>query len=147
MLCNTCHKEKKADDFSFKNQKQQVRKKICKACHSLYRKQHYLQNKEKYITKAKSWNKKQKEILATYLFEVLSKSACIDCNENDVIVLDFDHLNNKRFGIAEMYRNSYSLNAIQEEIKKCVVRCANCHRRKTAKDIGYWKLKMTKINN
>jgi hypothetical protein len=67
--------------------------------------------------------------------------------KNDVIVLDFDHLNNKRLGIAEMYRNSYSIETVKEEIRKCVVRCANCHRKKTAKEIGYWKFKISKLNN
>jgi hypothetical protein len=146
MLCNKCHEKKNIENFSFKNKEKKIRKKICKDCHSLYRKKHYLQNKEKYIAKAKSWNKKQKEILANYLFEVLSNSACVDCNEKDVVVLDFDHLNDKQLCLAEMYQNSYSLDAIKKEIKKCVIRCANCHRRKTAKEIGYWKLKMTKVN-
>lgn len=145
MLCNKCKKEKSLDNFSFKNQKKGLRKKICKECHAIYRKQHYLQNKEKYLAKAHKWNKKQKEILANYLFKVLSQAECVDCKEKDVIVLDFDHTNNKKFGIAEMYRNSYSLSAVEEEIKKCVIRCANCHRRKTAKEIGYWKFKMSKI--
>ncbi len=46
-----------------------------------------------------------------------------------------------------MYKDNHSLDAIKEEVKKCVVRCANCHRRKTAKEIGYWKFKMTQLNN
>ena len=147
MPCNKCHKEKGPEDFSFKNKEKNLRKKICKDCHSLYRKQHYLQNKKKYIAKAHKWNKKQKEILGKYLFDILSESKCIDCREKDIIVLDFDHVTNKRFGIAEMYRNCYSLKAVEDEIKKCVVRCANCHRRKTAREIGYWKFKMREINN
>ena len=146
MLCNKCYKEKESENFSFKNKEKNVKKKICKDCHSLYRKQHYLQNKDKYIEKAQKWNKKQKEILGEYIFHVLSESKCADCNEKDIIVLDFDHLNDKRFGIAEMYKNSYSLTAVKEEIKKCIVRCANCHRRKTAEEVGYWKFKKSELD-
>lgn len=147
MLCNKCKKEKSVSDFSFKNKDKGIRKKICKNCHTAYRRQHYLQNKDKYLLKAHSWNTKQKEILAEFLFKKLSQSQCVDCGEKDIIVLEFDHLNNKKFGIAEMYKNSYSLHAVEEEIKKCVVRCANCHRRKTAKDIGFWKFRMLEITN
>lgn len=139
MLCNKCKLEKVITDFSFKNRVAGVRKTICKSCHSLYRKAHYLENKEKYILKAHKWNTKQKEILSQFIYDRLSKSECIDCREKDIIVLEFDHQNNKKLGIAEMYKNKYSIEA---ELNKCVVRCANCHRRKTAKAIGYWKLKM-----
>ncbi len=143
MLCNKCQKYKYITEFSFKDKKKNIRKKICKDCHSLYRKEHYLQNKDKYIAKARNWNRKQKEILSKYLFDRLSKSQCIDCNEKDILVLEFDHLQNKKLGIAEMYKNRYSLQKVEEEINKCVIRCANCHRRKTAKETGFWKFKMT----
>jgi hypothetical protein len=144
MLCNKCHTEKPVDNFSYKDRDKGLRKKICRNCHSLYRKQHYLQNKDKYIEKANKWNTKQKEVISKYLFAKLSKSQCLDCGENDIIVLEFDHINNKKIGIAEMYKNSYSLRAIEEELNKCEIRCANCHRRKTAKESGFWKLKMSK---
>lgn len=136
-------KEKGLDDFSFKNKIKNKRRKICKTCHSLYRKQHYLQNREKYLEKALRRNKKQGEVIAKYLFNILSKSQCIDCEKKDIIVLKFDHIKNKQFGIAEMYQKRYSLAAIKKELRKCVVRCANCHRRKTAKDVGFWKFKIS----
>ena len=31
-----------------------------------------------------------------------------------------------------------------DEIKKCVVRCANCHRRKTASEGNHWKILLLK---
>ncbi len=56
---------------------------------------------------------------------------CIDCGESDFIVLDFDHRpgTNKRFTIGGT--NYHSLEVIKEEIAKCDIRCANCHRRIT----------------
>ncbi len=142
MLCNKCLEEKDISDFSFKKQDKNLRNKICKLCHSEYRRHHYLKNKEKYILKARRWNFKQKEVLSKYLYDILSQSHCVDCGEKDIIVLEFDHTNNKKHGIPEMYKNRYSLNAVENELKKCVVRCANCHRRKTAKEKGFWKFKM-----
>ena len=61
----------------------------------------------------------------------LSEHRCCDCGETDPVVLEFDHLTDKSFGIAGglRYRNWASVLA---EIEKCEVVCANCHRRRTA---------------
>lgn len=58
---------------------------------------------------------------------------CKDCgyNKHDV-ALDFDHIDPslKSFSIGrELTRNS--IKNIMNEIRKCVVRCSNCHRIKS----------------
>jgi hypothetical protein len=67
------------------------------------------------------------------LLEFLSLKSCIDCGENDPIVLEFDHKSpNKKFKqISSMLSGHYSWDSVLKEIKKCEIRCANCHRRKT----------------
>ena len=67
------------------------------------------------------------------LLEFLSVKSCIDCGENDPIVLEFDHkrLNKKFKQVSDMLSGHYSWSSILKEIKKCDIRCANCHRRKT----------------
>ena len=67
------------------------------------------------------------------LFGFLSQQKCIDCGENDPIVLEFDHTNqNKKFKqISTMLSGHYSWESLSREIEKCEIRCANCHRRKT----------------
>jgi hypothetical protein len=52
------------------------------------------------------------------------------------MVLEFDHLRDKCFNIGEAlpYRNWASVLA---EIEKCEVVCANCHRRRTARQLGW----------
>lgn len=139
MLCSKCQKEKSFEEFSFRDRSRGVLHKMCKLCHTKYRRRHYLQHKEKYIEKASRWNRKQRDVLRLYIFEKLSKSACIDCGEKDIVVLDFDHISGKRLGISLMFKNRYSIAAIKEEMQRCVIRCANCHRRKTAREFGHWK--------
>lgn len=139
MLCSKCLREKSVVDFSFRDRKRGVLHKMCKLCHTKYRRQHYLQHREKYIKKASRWNRKQRDVLREYIFKKLMESACIDCGEKDIVVLDFDHISGKRLGISLMFRNRYSVAAIKEEMQKCVIRCANCHRRKTAREFGHWK--------
>lgn len=67
------------------------------------------------------------------LFEYLSTKKCIDCGENDPIVLDFDHrIPSEKFKpVSIMLSGHYSWKSVEKEIQKCEIRCANCHRRKT----------------
>ncbi len=88
------------------------------------------------------WNKRQKEVLIQYLFQKLSNSKCVDCGEKDILVLDFDHIKEKEFNIAVLFKKRCAIKTLEKELNKCEVRCANCHRRKTAKEIGSWKYKM-----
>ena len=69
----------------------------------------------------------------------LSENPCVDCSEADIVVLQFDHLYDKKFNVAQMVF-SHGLEKLQEEVTKCEVRCANCHTRKTARDFGWTKL-------
>jgi len=76
-----------------------------------------------------------------FLRDYLIGKSCIDCGESDPIVLEFDHFENKKENIAILIQNS-SIERIKLEILKCKVRCANCHRRKTAIEFGYYKTKI-----
>lgn len=55
--------------------------------------------------------------------------------------MDFDHLDQstKRNSVCLMATIRYSLNAIQQEIDKCRLLCALCHRRHTAHQLGWGK--------
>ena len=67
------------------------------------------------------------------VLEFLSSKECVDCGEKDPIVLDFDHSGSKeKFkDVSRMLSGHYSWESVLKEIRKCEIRCANCHRRKT----------------
>lgn len=68
----------------------------------------------------------------SYIIEYLLNHKCVDCEETNLLVLDFDHRSgDKRHDISQFPTNNSSLRSLIEEIDKCDVRCANCHRRKT----------------
>jgi hypothetical protein len=71
--------------------------------------------------------------------EHLALSGCADCGEPDPQVLDFDHVGTKTGNVMRLARNEVSLDRLREEIARCVVRCANCHRRRTASVGGYYR--------
>jgi hypothetical protein len=71
-----------------------------------------------------------------YLVEFFREHPCIDCGEIDPLVLEFDHLGDKNFNIAHGLRDR-NWQTVLDEIAKCDVVCANCHRRRTALRAGF----------
>lgn len=136
--CSHCRKEKLLDDFNFRNKAKGTRQYQCKDCSRLYVRSHYERNREYYLEKAYQRNKKIREEIRAYIWSYLDSHPCVDCGEVDPIVLEFDHISDKVVEISRMHRN-YSLPRVKKEIEKCQVRCANCHRRKTAKERGWNK--------
>ena len=65
------------------------------------------------------------------LSEIKEASGCTDCGVKNPIVLDFDHLKDKRYNVSRMIHDGFSWAAIKKEIAKCEVVCANCHRVRT----------------
>jgi hypothetical protein len=77
-----------------------------------------------------------------YLLEFFKTHPCVDCGERDPVVLEFDHLRDKSFAIGpSLSRRGWQ--DILDEMKKCEVVCANCHRRRTAKRRGSLRAVLT----
>lgn len=74
------------------------------------------------------------------LYKYLEKHPCVSCGESDPIVLEFDHLqqSGKIIAISNAVCNGWSWKRIAAEIEKCQVLCANCHRRRTAIQLGWY---------
>lgn len=72
-----------------------------------------------------------------HLADYLRQHPCVDCGEDDPIVLEFDHLGDKTDSLARMVRNNVTFARLDEEVAKCEVRCANCHKRRTAVQFGW----------
>ncbi len=54
------------------------------------------------------------------------------CGETDRDVLDFDHVvGDKTAHVSDLLHGRFSLTTLKAEVEKCVVRCANDHRRIT----------------
>jgi len=77
-----------------------------------------------------------------YLIQFFAAHPCVDCGETDPVVLEFDHLRDKAFAIGPALSQK-NWNSILEEIEKCEVVCANCHRRRTARRRGALRAVLT----
>lgn len=99
-----------------------------------YHKTHYQKYKEHYKKKAKQRNKAARERKRAIL-HVAKSRPCSDCgNTYPPCVMDFDHINKatKKFDVGRGAGNSGVTEKIfLEEIAKCDLVCANCHRIRT----------------
>lgn len=119
----------------------------CKECSRTYVKNHYNKNLKYYLEKARKRNKMIKDIGTSYLGPYLLSHPCIDCGEKDILVLEFDHRDRtiKISEIRNIIQRGGTLEKVKNEVEKCDVRCANCHRRKTEKENNSWKLKYAPV--
>ncbi len=72
------------------------------------------------------------------LWDYLADNPCADCGLGDPRVLEFDHRERggKVQSVTWMAHRGLAWERIQVEIAKCDVRCANCHRRRTAQQFS-----------
>lgn len=88
---------------------------------------HYRSNREYYLNR----NRKQRNSIAIFVRTLKEGKLCTDCGlPHPPWRLDFDHLRDKKFDIAAMISLG-SRRLILEEVAKCEVVCANCHRDRT----------------
>jgi hypothetical protein len=136
--CSRCKESKPIDDFTPKGSRG-GRDCYCRPCRGAYGQEHYEKNKRRYIEQTRVRNDKYFRERVLFLLNYFKTHPCTDCGETDPVVLDFDHLRDKKFEIASgiHYR---AWKKVLEEIAKCEVVCANCHRRRTAQRRGALRL-------
>ena len=134
--CSKCKAPKPLKEFSPHVGKSDGKQPWCKSCVRESNNKRYKENpKPTYVRKRASVKRNQERVL-----DYLKSHPCVDCGEDDVVVLDFDHVKGKkRITISKAIRFGYSWETIIKEIAKCVVRCANDHRRKTAREQKFFR--------
>lgn len=105
----------------------------------------YLRKKAEYRLKDKVRRRKTRQIYYDYLLTL----SCEECGENHPACLDFDHIDPTTKvgkGVGSLVRTNV-WNKVKEEIDKCRVLCANCHRKRTAEQFDWYSdLKDTKAD-
>lgn len=123
-----------------------------------YRKEYYQKNKKRIIKQHKAYAAKDPERWKKYRHDWYLKNRkymlahmaicreevrkfirkkkdvpCTDCLKRyPYYVMDFDHLRDKKVAVGSML-NQLTIDRVADEIDKCEVVCANCHRIRTHK--------------
>jgi hypothetical protein len=134
--CSRCKEEKPTEDFAWRRRAKGQRDTYRRPCRSAYHREHYQANKQRYIDAAARRRKAQLQERFIFLMAYFRNHPCVDCGENDPIVLEFDHLQDKKFAISAGIRNRNWADVL-DEIAKFEVVCANCHRRRTIMRGGF----------
>ena len=97
-----------------------------KAMHALYSAAHYQKNKATIVAATKKNKKAKREEWRAFKATL----QCARCGENHPSALDFHHEipAEKEHSINNLCRVG-AYRKIREELKKCIVLCANCHRK------------------
>lgn len=121
--CNTCYIDFPDEEF----QKKSAR---CSECRKIYRRKYYENNPTYYKKKARAYAKKNAQIYAN----IKASTPCMDCNNTfPSECMDFDHVRGVKLGNVSKWGPNGSTRKLAEEIAKCELVCANCHRIRTKK--------------
>ena len=88
--------------------------------------EYYIENKEKYKKRNKESRKRNKEYVNDYK---IKNGGCARCGYNKhPCAIDFHHEDSKKENISRLVKSAASIETIEEEISKCILLCAICHR-------------------
>ncbi len=106
----------------------------CKNCMKVRGRSYYYQTRERQLELVKIRRKRYVEERREFVYK-LKKKPCIDCGKiYPPWVMDFDHREGtiKVSSIGGIHNGRlWSFKKIEEEIEKCDLVCANCHRQRT----------------
>ena len=135
--CIVCGQSKPVGEFYFVEARQRYHV-YCKTCKRAYNRRHYITNKDHYVRNVMRKKAGRLDANRRLVWGFLLGHPCVDCGEPDPIVLEFDHWDpGLKTTSVSLMLSDYTWPRIQVEIAKCEVRCANCHRRRTARQFGW----------
>jgi len=139
-ICGSCNKQLPISEYHKQKSNKTGYQHYCKVCVISKIKDRYALKKDHVVKNNMSNNESIKDRNYAFVKRYLQRfGVCKDCGHKDIRVLEFDHVRGKKYkGVKHMCGLTASIQAIKEEIRKCEIRCCNCHRIKTAADLG-WK--------
>lgn len=140
-VCFMCKILKPKEEFYKKSDHSTGYSTYCKICASKMQKESYAKNREHHLERARQWRKEPHNNILEYArhkthlqlgIEAITeakKNGCSICGYNKCIAaLDFHHTNDSPKKTAVSKMRNHNISKLKEEISKCIVVCANCHR-------------------
>ncbi len=143
MTCSRCKKQKILWAFAtFKSRSGEPRRRgVCKDCRGINAKNKFAAYQEyrREYNKRNRGKKKSKDAIRrakakAYVNAIKERTACADCHRKfPAVCMDFDHIKAKVRSVANLVGGAYRIELIKEEMSRCELVCANCHRIRTKK--------------
>lgn len=140
-ICIRCGEPRKITEFQLRSIPSGKRRNICIYCNRIYATNFAKELRRKakldgVKTGSSISRKKTRLIHQKKIFEFFKTHPCVDCGESNPLRLTFDHVRGKKLFTIANKISQYKWETIEEEIKKCDVRCANCHSSRTMQQNG-----------
>lgn len=140
--CCSCEDLKPLEEYHRYTRSKDGRGAMCKSCTKQRNASYYKNTPEKNGARRAAASRLIEEA-QVFVFNYLLENPCVDCGETDPVVLEFDHVSGeKSMAVSVMVCRGTSIRKISEEISKCNVRCANCHRKATAQRGNWFTFRM-----
>ena len=125
--CSKCGKELPLSEFRFRNKAQGKLHSQCKECEKQRDKIHYQESKAR--RDAVTATALAQKNINLEIVNNFKKQGCAKCGEKRIYVLDCHHIDpSQKVSSLNYMIKSNSEFGVRQELKKCIVLCANCHR-------------------
>lgn len=126
--CGNCSTDKPVSEFNKNSRKSDGLQTQCRPCTKISNNASYKVSAKRRTT-IKDRNRSVAKHNRLFVTRYKRFCGCKLCGEREPVALDLHHLNpdEKDDEVARLMR--YGLKVLKAEIRKCVVLCANCHRK------------------
>lgn len=138
-LCTRCGENKPISEFGKNSSRADGLQVHCKSCRKITNHDYYTRSSDEQNPKRAAWKEVRTAENSEYLMKYLQDHPCVDCGTTDLRVLEFDHVRGTKFKNISSMRYWATLQAVKDEVDKCDVRCANCHRIVTYERAGTYR--------
>ena len=122
--CTKCGELKPASEYNKKKSRLDC---YCRECNKIRQREWYSANRTKKVAYSKARMKVIRKKVKVWIESIKQCRGCAVCDEGCAACLDFHHPGEKEFSICQ--RRDVSLARVMSEVAKCILLCANCHRK------------------
>lgn len=123
--CTRCKQTKSVKDFNNSRYRKEGTRAHCKTCEREQARDFYHKNSDIYKKRARVYGKRLRAHLFEFTNQLKVERGCAFCHERTLCVLDFHHYIKGR----PIGWSGHTYLCMEKELAKCVVSCANCHRK------------------
>jgi tRNA(Ile)-lysidine synthase TilS/MesJ len=133
--CGLCLRTLPLEAFAVRRRSRAGRQTRCRDCYAEWYRANWAKANANLARRKAEHRRRVRAALLDYLVQ----HPCVDCGEADPRCLDFDHRDPKRKKASISRMVGYTdWSKLLLEIAECDVRCANCHRKRTAQQFSWW---------
>lgn len=131
--CSRCSAELPLSAF---NRNGDGRQHWCRECFRTY----FRERGRRHHDQVQQTARKRRQAGRELIRQRFEQTPCANCGEDEILVLELDHLGEKTKAISALIADAAALDKVRSELERCEVVCVNCHRRRTARRSGAYRL-------